>query len=800
MSETSPDSGADRAGRRKILSLLREHYGINEEAENQNASTKNRDPLDIDGPSFEADKYFQKLLKENSLNQLIQTDNQLQTDIKKLDSDMKTLVYENYNKFISATETIRKMKNNVTGMEEEMKRLSENIEKISTCSDQINNTLKDRRDKINHLSGIHRLLKKLQFLVDLPSRLKKCVAVEAYAQAVKYYTATAEIFRKYDNLPSFKQIQKECDQIIEQLRGILKGRLRDPKTPIPAVSEALQLLLDLKEPPAKLREQYLQSLHSLLEGRLHQFKPQMTQEVTADVVEVQIKLLHSTFLKAFLDSAKCFRNTFVEKAHPANTAQDRKDAANQLEEFVRSIFPLYLAAAQSILIHQGNTSVNTQTVITGLCMFNSELLNVNSQLPKMGIAERASDLINSIAQNFIELKFNQLQQSVKAQIREIGSKAVPSPVVDNNNAEGEGEPIKITMGRLIKDTTFNLIADANALLNDFGRFISPPPPTLTDGTTMDVAFLKKSEIIVLTKVQVKVQQFFLFLNILLQEQYEDESKAKDEKEVRTLLLLARLCSYLEAEGVIQLSNQLGMLRDSSTTETENTINAPDLKARFHATAESLLAQYVRLRSQMLSQMLWKKFSSVVWTEVKDPKGPKLVTDVLISELKTINNEVADIFGDVGIGITVGVLTSPEPQNTNAPGSAKSDKPVPKGGIGSTTAKRPKVKGPDADKKKFATTLEFNKQSIMSQILKIFLKSFVEYVRLCTIDKFGYQQIQVDAYFLRLALDSFVTHKGSLVVLIEEIASSAADRCLEPTPLPESALAQLCESKLEKIKH
>ena len=82
--------------------------------------------------------------------------------------------------------------------------------------------------------------------------------MEAYAQAVKYYTATAEIFRKYDNLPSFKQIQKECDQTIDQLRGILKSRLKDPKTPIPAVSEALQLLLDLKEPPAKLREQYLQ--------------------------------------------------------------------------------------------------------------------------------------------------------------------------------------------------------------------------------------------------------------------------------------------------------------------------------------------------------------------------------------------------------------------------------------------------------------------------------------------------------------------------------------------------------------
>ena len=32
-------------------------------------------------------------------------------DIKGLDSDMQTLVYENYNKFISATDTIRKVNN-----------------------------------------------------------------------------------------------------------------------------------------------------------------------------------------------------------------------------------------------------------------------------------------------------------------------------------------------------------------------------------------------------------------------------------------------------------------------------------------------------------------------------------------------------------------------------------------------------------------------------------------------------------------------------------------------------------------
>ena len=45
--------------------------------------------------------------------QLLEYDSDLMSDIKSLDGDMQMLVYENYNKFISATDTIRKMKNRV---------------------------------------------------------------------------------------------------------------------------------------------------------------------------------------------------------------------------------------------------------------------------------------------------------------------------------------------------------------------------------------------------------------------------------------------------------------------------------------------------------------------------------------------------------------------------------------------------------------------------------------------------------------------------------------------------------------
>jgi hypothetical protein len=61
----------------------------------------------IDAADFDPEKYVNKLLKDSSLHDLVSRANQLSTEVKALDGDMQMLVYENYNKFISATDTIR---------------------------------------------------------------------------------------------------------------------------------------------------------------------------------------------------------------------------------------------------------------------------------------------------------------------------------------------------------------------------------------------------------------------------------------------------------------------------------------------------------------------------------------------------------------------------------------------------------------------------------------------------------------------------------------------------------------------
>lgn len=81
------------------------YYGI----EHSQSGGGSLDPCDINGAHFEADTYLSNMIKQRSLTELMDEETKMVTQIRALDSDMQTLVYENYNKFISATDTIRKV-------------------------------------------------------------------------------------------------------------------------------------------------------------------------------------------------------------------------------------------------------------------------------------------------------------------------------------------------------------------------------------------------------------------------------------------------------------------------------------------------------------------------------------------------------------------------------------------------------------------------------------------------------------------------------------------------------------------
>lgn len=70
---------------------------------------------EIDADGFDADAYVRLGLRNSSLEELLKTYTRVLGEIRALDAEKKALVYDNYSKLITATETIRKVSCHKTG-------------------------------------------------------------------------------------------------------------------------------------------------------------------------------------------------------------------------------------------------------------------------------------------------------------------------------------------------------------------------------------------------------------------------------------------------------------------------------------------------------------------------------------------------------------------------------------------------------------------------------------------------------------------------------------------------------------
>ena len=137
---TPRSTGGDDFKAQRVRNLLSSYYGatagpedagrgsdVSESPARSAASGFGPRVGSLDGVNFDADNFLAQLLRTSRLNALYSKHIEMSNDIKGLDSDMQMLVYENYNKFITATDIIRSMKSNVDGMDSTMLDLKQKI-------------------------------------------------------------------------------------------------------------------------------------------------------------------------------------------------------------------------------------------------------------------------------------------------------------------------------------------------------------------------------------------------------------------------------------------------------------------------------------------------------------------------------------------------------------------------------------------------------------------------------------------------------------------------------------------------
>lgn len=89
---------------------LREYYNLRASAPRIEIPDSEVPATEIDAPDFDADEYVAKIVEKSSLEELLRLYTRVAGEVRALDAEKKALVYDNYSKLITATETIRKVR------------------------------------------------------------------------------------------------------------------------------------------------------------------------------------------------------------------------------------------------------------------------------------------------------------------------------------------------------------------------------------------------------------------------------------------------------------------------------------------------------------------------------------------------------------------------------------------------------------------------------------------------------------------------------------------------------------------
>jgi hypothetical protein len=202
-------------------------------------------------------------------------------------------------------------------------------------------------------------------------------------------------------------------------------------------------------------------------------------------------------------------------------------------------------------------------------------------------------------------------------------------------------------------------------------------------------------------------------------------------------------------------------------------------------------RFVENKRKMLSQLIGQGMKSSDWQENKAPSDVSISSRLVIAQLCHIWTEIEDL------------VQHCVNDDHNSSGYQKSPRFSSFSGTAANVSQVPVFHGLREDNlqqiDRLFTTVnrlhlgrkcEFSSKSILTNICLFSVKTLLEYVRLNTFSSEGFKQMQIDCYFVYMAVFDKVEEIGLLNVVLEEVLSSAADRTIEPIPLQVAVLSDI----------
>ena len=539
-------------------------------------------------------------------------------DTQTLHSEMQTLVYENYNKFISATETIRKMKTDFKEMENEMKKLADNMTEIDESSTQITGTLQKTRTQLTKLSEKSALLKRLSAISSLPAKLTQLVSENNYAQAVQEYNRAQRILQQYGNQPSFKGIQADCAKIMEDLKVALKSDFQKTGKKTTQLTETGELLLQLEEKPSDLAKEMLQ----FGSQRLHEQLIMLQDQTDRDMIEF-VDMGIEGFLNDLTLVTSSFYDMFVQKHFMNEDDSFQEFSRCNLNDFVSKNMNEYLRLVQDRV---ENETGDSQILLRALDRLHRRLCAMRNlgrgiEVPKTGI-----DLIIHSVHQLCQSHFKVLKDSFSDSLSSIRLTLVTS----------KNDGSAASLNELIGTLYVNTIEKVKGVLQDLMVFLNP-----------EWSFNIKTEhkgISCIEGIRENLLVAFLRHIATVMTSFSDINSSCP---ANLLLVLSKVCLKLEKGGVRSLLNLVDELYEIDSENSATLTHETELNSEVHDAAQTLLDAYVRVQGMNVSQMLRKSVETRDWINCLEPRSVRAVMKRIVDELTNVDGTLDELFESGG---------------------------------------------------------------------------------------------------------------------------------------------------------
>ncbi|KAK9747618.1 hypothetical protein RND81_02G003600 [Saponaria officinalis] len=730
----------------------------------------------INTHSFDVDHYMNLLVQKSNLETLLQRHVELAAEKKNLDTDLQMLVYENYNKFISATETIKRMNNNIVGMEANMEQLLDKILSVQSRSDGVNTSLFEKREHIEKLHRTRNLLRKVQFIYDLPERLAKCIKSESYADAVKFYTGAMPIFKAYGD-SSFQDCKKASEEAVSIIIKNLQEKLFSDSESIQARAEAVMLLQQLDFPVDNLKEQLFEKLEQSLGDVQLCFDekgayPTKSNESAKQDSMDHIPTAHELSTGEYVEAIRAYRVIFP-------------DSEQKLIKISHDLVTRHFETVHKhIRVH-----ITSKDLLQMLTLIWEDVLLIDDVLPEAFVADVCLEAANHAVKQYIASTFSHLLQDISESLIKIQS--------GQREVLKEEHPLKFVLEaskKAVIQGSMDILLDFRQLLDD------------------SLALLVRLRDVVIDWVQEGFEDFFrtlhnrfLFLSgksdLPSQHQVLPDSLQGDKTVAGLVLVLAQLSVFIEQNAIPRITEEITTsfsVGGSRGSERGPAFVPAEICRIFRLAGEKFLHLYIRMKTERVSVLLKKRFTTPNWIKHKEPREVHMFVDMFLQELEGVVSEVKQILPQ-GTSRKHRRVDSNGSTTSSRSNPLRDDRLLTRSNTQEARSQLLQTSLAKIFKQKIEifTKVDSTQDCVLTTIVKLCLKSLQEFVRLQTFNRSGFQQIQLDVQFLRHSLNDKVEDEAAVDFLLDEVILAATERCLDPIPLERPVLDRLVQAKLEK---